>query len=274
MSIKIDISKLLASFPVADFVDSISLPLKYRPRRVGHFVEKFITVEKFTTIDKTYPQQQLIRAISWDKYKCSLIVHEGQNIENIDIAGSVNITTDDGSQHTANVLEFGEPVNIAGTDHRQIDFTYYDTNLLNYLSVPVNDFLNQDALPQLHTLADLNTLKFGTRTYYTSLNHKVKVPKLEQKSEMIDGVEKVIKSNYQNTIVARFYTNEAEAAYLAAHLPLLGQYGVSSITYRDTANEKNYAAIERIIPIIKEVDHDLYQVDIELKHFNARINHY
>lgn len=274
MAIKIEISKLLATFPVVGFVDSISLPLEYRPRRIGHFVEKFVTKEKFTTIEKIYPQQQLVRSISWDKYKCSLIVHEGQNIENIGIAGSVSITTDDGTEHTANILEFGEPVNIGGSDHRQIDFTYYDTNLSNYLAAPINDFLSSSILSNLYTLAELNTLEVGETTYYTALNHKVKIPELEQESEKINGIEIVIKSNYQNTISIRLYVNESQAASIAAACPQLGQTAVSSIVYTDRENTTEYTAIERIIPEITEIDPGLFQVDVELKHINTTVNHY
>lgn len=274
MAIKIEISKLLATFPVAGFVDTIDLPLSYRPRRIGHFVEKFVTQEKFTTVSKSYPQQQLIRSISWDKYKCTLIVHEGQNVENIDIAGGVTITTDDGSEHTANIIDFGEPVNIAGTDHRQIDFTYYDTNLTNYLAAPVNDFLSHSILTSLYSSSILNTLEVGALTYYTALNHKVKMPELEQTADKVNGIESVIKSNYQAAISIRLYVNEAQAAYLATYCPLLGQTGVAAITYTDKANTTEYDAIERIVPKITEVDHDLFQVDIELKHTNTTVNHF
>lgn len=273
MAIKIDISKLLATFPVG-FTDSIEFPLGYRPRRVGHFVEKFITSEKFTTVEKSYPQQQLIRAISWDKYKCTLIVHEGQNIESIDIAGSVEITTDDGSIHTANIIEFGEPVNIGGSDHRQIDFTYYDTNLINYLAIPINDFLSHSILTSLYTTSELNKIVIGATTYYTALNHKIKIPELEQASEKINGIEIVIKSNYQTTISIRFYVSESQAAAIAASCPQLGQSAVATIVYTDTENTTDYSALERIIPEITEVDHDLFQVDIELKHINTIVNHY
>lgn len=274
MAIKIDISNLLATFPVAGFADSISLPVSNRPRRVGHFVEKFVTTEKFTTVEKDYPQQQLIRSISWDKYRCSVITHEGQNIENIDIAGSVTITLDDGTEHAANIIEFGEPVNIAGSDHRQIDFTYYDTNLLNYLNTPVNDFLSSSVLSDLYTVADLNTLEIGATTYYTALNHKVKIPELEQVSDKVNGIERVVKSNYQDTIKIRLYVNESQAAAIAANCPQLGQTAVSAITYTDTANTTEYDAIERIIPEIEEIDYNLFQVDIELKHVNNTVNHY
>jgi hypothetical protein len=274
MSISIEISKLLATFPAVGFTDRIDVPIAYRPRRVGHYVEKFVTDEKFTTITKSYPQNQLIRSISWDKYKCSLIVHEGQNIENIDVAGDVTITLDDGSTHTANIIEFSEPVNIGGSDHRQIDFVYYDTNLTNYLATPINDFLKSGALPSLYTLADINTFVVGYNVYYTVLNHKKVIPELDQDSEKINGIEKVVKSNYQSAIKVRLYVTEAQAATIAANCPQLGQSSVLSIVYNDKEGETAYPAIERIIPEISMIDYDLYQVDIILKHINNTVNHF
>lgn len=266
MSVEIKISKLLASFPTVGYIDRINLPVESRPVRVGRYVEKFLTDDKFTTIAGHPAEKQMIRAVAWDKYKCKLMVHEGQGFENIDIAGDVTIKLD-GITHNVNILDFGEPVFDEGSAYHTFEFTYYDTNPVNYLAVPVNDFLTIDAVSKLYPTMSLNFLKVGLKKYYTALNHKVIFSKFNQEGEKVNGIDVTFQSNYQKAIAIRIYCNESQAVILSEQLPQ-----PANIFYH--TGQLTFNSVERMLPKITEIDDDLFQVEIELKYQNQTVNHF
>lgn len=266
--IKISISQLFPDAPGGAFTDIIQLETAHRPRRIGYQIEKLYTDEKFKLVGGTIAERQLIRTNAYDNYRLSIVAHEGQNIENIDISSDVKIYLPDGTIHHAKITQISEPVNLSNTDHRQLDIVYYDINTDNYLGEPTIDTLRSD---KIGTEFSTNILGIASTLFKTRLQHNPILSEIKQKSDEINGIETVIKSIVQDKIKIRLYLSEFYSIFVDKNM----QTGTpGNIYFYDTENKTTYTAVERIKPDIEQIDFDLFQVDIELKHNSLTINNF
>lgn len=248
------------------FTDRIAFPLEYMPIHVGKYTEKLMTDKNFATVMNPIQEKILIRSTSWDKYKCTTIIHEGQNITMLDFSAPIDVNIGNHIKHTARLIEISEPKQIAGTKHSEINITYYDVNPTNYIGVPIVDHITSSEL------VSGDRLLIKSVSYKTIIKHKRVMPSLKQDVENVNGLDKVFKSNWQDAIAIRLYVNEREAETLAYNLPRAGT-GITMFC-RYITGAKTFVSLERIIPTVTELDYNLYQIDAQMKYDNHTLNHY
>jgi hypothetical protein len=270
-----------------------------RIKRLDFYDEKFITDDKFSTINDNNKVERTIQTLLYSKYELFLSAKEDFNAKLLMFPEYLTIYLTNGTVHTAKILELSDGENLGDTLNKLYRIVYYDINSANYLggTQPVNDFLKSSGLtPQFDPLqlnrifiqspylstggADMGYIDSiwcaaynQNYTFYTKLNPFFEETELVEKTSELNGLVKVSNSKSQSVIKLRFYCSEVEKNIMAKYMPRCSDIvGRTTITY----NLTSYIALERVIPEIKKVEGavDLWQCDITLKYENLNFNHY
>jgi len=285
LAVKISISGLPTIYPDSSFVDKIYV--MNRVIRLGFHSEIFITADIWKTIQDPNFMDRPVQTVLYDKYKLRIMANEYLNIPLIEYAKRITILDQDGVNHIARVLNVDYEKQ-EETELGTYEIEYYDINTDNYkdLKFPVNDFLESDFLLTEYESAqmvelqmtDTGTTPFTTtmdaefwgvvntavgaipkNKFYSELLPKFNVTEIEQQDSKVNAINVLSRGYVFRVLDARFYLKTDAKNVLQKYITLCD-------TVQITISSAVYSSLEKIVPEIKEVGNDLFQVDVRLKY--------
>lgn len=175
---KIEISNIPGYFP-SDYPEQLYVDSsRYRVKAEQPDIVIYRTSEKIKVkTDETYRQRK-IQSILYDKYTLSFVVTESTSIELLTIAGTVNITLDNGEIHNAELLDVPTYEDVDNTDFKKVTIIY--RNLSTKTTI--------NHLQAQNLTEGIARFKSGITNTYTPIHCKLDVSDYEREENADNGL--------------------------------------------------------------------------------------
>lgn len=262
--VSIQISGLPAIYPQG-YVEKLNTYL--RVVAYGTHSEVVVTDDAFRTVGDPNYQERMVQATTYDKYLLRIPADEHLRAERLQFAKFGTVVTQDEVSHKMKVLNVNY-TREEGTELGMFEIEYADINPKNYKNqqLPINNYLETNQVQQDYTTDQLVGLTYsiteiGTipRTVYTELLPEDEITEPQEETNDVTGIEKVTRSLIQRQMKVRFYMTADDKNLFMRYIPW-----ADSVTLSTPSG--SYTSLERILPEVKPVGVNLFQIDLAVKY--------
>lgn len=288
--IKIESAILPAIYPSYSFVNFF-----FNENRVvleGSADEINKTDESWNLYGSANNRQRVIQTISYRRYRTTIYATETAGIPFLKDCETVIVTLENGEVHHAEIIDITEQ-KMAETEFTEYTLRYKDINIQNYQDEqqPVNNFHENNAIYARFGSAALYNITLsieagitldsewttvapaGTYTLYTRFVPKIQIMDFQEKTDVNTGLISVTNSSRFKAFRVKFFLQETEKNVIEKYLPMFDTH-IGNVTF--WYNSTTYTSLQRIIPIIKQIETaiNLYDVELLIPYEQLYKNHY